>query len=68
LLPGYRPAANPFFTAILTFEKDGKGTRYTARAMHKDKADMEKHAAMGFADGWGKALDQLVAWARTVKA
>lgn len=68
LLPGFRPAPNPFFTAILTFEADGKGTRYIARAMHKDKPDMDKHAAMGFADGWGKALDQLVEWARTVKS
>lgn len=64
LLPGWRPAPNPFFTAMLTLEAVEGGTRYTARAMHKDSADREKHAAMGFADGWGKALDQLVEVAR----
>ena len=30
LLPGYRPAENPFMTAIITLESQGKGTRYTA--------------------------------------
>ena len=35
-------------------------TRYTARAMHWTKEACEKHAAMGFMDGWGKAFDQLV--------
>lgn len=28
--------------------------------MHTDPESREKHAAMGFHDGWGKALDQLV--------
>ncbi len=59
--PGYRPSLEPFFTAILTFEDHAGGTRYTARALHKDDADRQKHADMGFHDGWGKALDQLVA-------
>ena len=27
LLPGYRPAENPFMTAIITLESQGKGTR-----------------------------------------
>ena len=51
----------PVFTAILTFKKHGKGTRYTALVIHKDEDGCRKHAAMGFHDGWGKALDQLVA-------
>jgi uncharacterized protein YndB with AHSA1/START domain len=59
--PGFRPQATPFMTGILTFEEVTGGTRYTARVLHKDEADREKHAAMGFQDGWGKALDQLVA-------
>ncbi|MCB1225866.1 MAG: SRPBCC family protein [Verrucomicrobiales bacterium] len=57
----WEPSANPFFTAIVTFEPlPGGGTRYTARARHWKKEDGEKHAAMGFAEGWGKAFDQLV--------
>lgn len=60
LLPGFRPAPNPFVTAVLTFEEEAGGTRYTARVMHKDEADRERHEAMGFQEGWGKALDQLV--------
>src|SRR6187431_284544 len=49
------------FTAILTFETLPNGkTRYTARAVHWTTEAKEKHAAMGFAEGWGKAFDQLV--------
>ena len=33
---------------------------YTAVAMHKDADDRRAHEAMGFHEGWGKALDQLV--------
>lgn len=61
LLPGYRPSMKPFFTAILTLEEHPGGTRYTARALHRNDADRQKHADMGFEFGWGKALDQLVA-------
>jgi uncharacterized protein YndB with AHSA1/START domain len=67
--PGFRPVAKPFlaFTAILTFEEVSGGTRYTARVLHKDEADRQRHADMGFAEGWGKALDQLVAIADQIK-
>lgn len=60
---GFRPAADPFllFTAIPTFEEHAGGTRYTARVLHKDHADCQRHADMGFKTGWGKALDQLIA-------
>jgi uncharacterized protein YndB with AHSA1/START domain len=37
------------------------GTRYTARVMHADQAGRDAHEAMGFEQGWGSALDQLVA-------
>ena len=60
LLPGYRPSPNPFCTATLTLEPVAEGTRYTALVQHADAATREKHAAMGFEEGWGKALDQLV--------
>jgi uncharacterized protein YndB with AHSA1/START domain len=39
------------------------GTRYTATVIHADEDGCKKHAAMGFREGWGKALDQLVAYA-----
>lgn len=68
LLPGFRPRPNPFVTAVLTFEEVAEGTRYTARVMHKDDADRERHAAMGFEHGWGAALDQLVGVARGLEA
>jgi uncharacterized protein YndB with AHSA1/START domain len=64
LAPGFRPAQNPFFTAIIALEPQGKGTKYTATAIHKSEADFQKHKEMGFHDGWGKALDQLVAVAK----
>ena len=52
---------------FLTFEDAPGGTRYTARAMHVNAEDTKKHADMGFHDGWGKALDQLVAMAGELK-
>jgi uncharacterized protein YndB with AHSA1/START domain len=48
------------FTAVITLAAAGKGTRYTALAMHKTEAERKAHEEMGFHDGWGKALDQLV--------
>lgn len=68
LLPGFRPAPNPFFTAILTFEERNGGTHYKALAMHKDGPDRDKHAAMGFETGWGTVFEQLVAYLRKLKA
>ncbi|MDF3818332.1 SRPBCC family protein [Leptospira sp. 96542] len=64
LLPGYRPSANPFMTAIILFEKKGNGTLYTAIAKHKDSETKSQHESMGFTDGWGTALDQLVTYAK----
>jgi uncharacterized protein YndB with AHSA1/START domain len=64
LLPGYRPSENPFFTAIITFESSGKGTRYTAMAVHRDEATRKQHEEMGFHQGWGQVLDQLVAYTK----
>ena len=70
LLPGFRPAtlessghecAELAMTAIITFETQGKGTKYTARVLHKDEEGRRKHEEMGFHEGWGKALEQLVA-------
>jgi uncharacterized protein YndB with AHSA1/START domain len=67
LLPGYRPAPSPFFTGVILMEAQGKGTKYMAIAIHKDEAGRAQHEQMGFHDGWGKATDQLVALAKTLK-
>jgi uncharacterized protein YndB with AHSA1/START domain len=68
-LPGFRPAPpNPHgfrFTAVLTITPEGKGTRYIARAMHQDEAGAKAHAKMGFYEGWGTVLDQLVAYIKS---
>ena len=63
LRPGYRPSEKPFFTAVITLETHGTGTRYTATALHRDVAGRTQHEAMGFHGGWSTALDQLVAHA-----
>ena len=60
-LPDWEPNANLFFTAIVTFETLPSGkTRYTARVRHWTKEACDKHAAMGFEQGWGAAFDQLI--------
>ena len=63
LLPGWRPKEDGFMTAAILIEPYGNGTKYTAIAYHKNEADREKHEKMGFHEGWGTALYQLVAHA-----
>lgn len=62
---GYRPAPAlefpPNFTCILELEPVPEGCRYTATAIHATAQAAQKHAEMGFSQGWGVALDQLVA-------
>jgi len=70
LEPGFRPSAllseTPCegfaFTAIIALEPVDAGTKYHARVLHADEAGMKQHEAMGFEQGWGKALDQMVAY------
>jgi len=57
----WEPSEKPFMTVILTFEKDGLKTRYTARVLHWTVADREAHEKMGFHQGWGQGADQLAA-------
>jgi uncharacterized protein YndB with AHSA1/START domain len=68
LLPGYRPAPEPFFTAIVEMRDSGAGTRYVATALHRDQEGRARHESMGFAEGWGAALDQLVDHVKTLQA
>ena len=78
LEPGFRPSPMPevgkgpechelLFTASIVLEPNGKGTRYRAIAMHRDEEGRKRHEAMGFAEGWGKALDQLVTYCQSAK-
>jgi uncharacterized protein YndB with AHSA1/START domain len=62
LTEGWRPA-EPWLalTAIMTFTEEGGGTLYSARVLHKTPEDARKHEEMGFAEGWGTAIDQLAA-------
>jgi uncharacterized protein YndB with AHSA1/START domain len=62
---GYRPSRHdphlPFrFTATVLLEPRGAGTKYTAIVQHGDEESRRKHEEMGFAEGWGTALEQLV--------
>jgi uncharacterized protein YndB with AHSA1/START domain len=65
LKEGWQPA-EPWLAlpAIITFEAEGGGTRYSARVLHRNAADSRKHEEMGFHDGWGTAIDQLAASVR----
>jgi len=72
LQPGFRPAKQPeaspgheceefLMTATIALEPHGNGTKYTALVQHANKEDRIKHEKMGFNEGWGTCLDQLVA-------
>lgn len=56
---GWRPNEDAFFSAIITLEDHPEGTKYTAVALHKNAEDRQKHADMGFLDGWGICIEQL---------
>ncbi len=62
---GWAPAADPFMTAIVEIEDDGNGgTTYTATARHRSPESRDRHEEMGFFDGWGTVVDQLVEYAK----
>jgi len=42
------------------------GTSYTAIARHGSEAACKNHAEMGFEDGWGTALDQLISYSKEI--
>jgi len=65
MLPGFRPSQNPFFTAVLSLEPKGSGTRYTAIAIHRDEDGRKKHEEMGFHSGWGTVVTQMVEYIKT---
>lgn len=59
LVGGWRPAEEPFMTAIITLREHSQGTDYVAHVMHKSNADRTMHEKMGFHDGWGTVTEQL---------
>lgn len=69
LVADFRPAppGGMGFTGIIEMKPEGKGTRYIATALHRDEKTRKQHEEMGFHQGWGTALDQLVAYVKTVQ-
>ena len=62
---GWKPAPEPFMTAIVLLEDAGKGrTEYTAIARHRNAASARQHEEMGFYGGWGTVVEQLEAYAQ----
>ena len=72
LEPGFRPVkqavANPdhpceefMMTATILLETVASGTKYTAHVMHASREARVQHEQMGFKEGWGACLNQLVA-------
>lgn len=55
---GWAPAG-PFMVAVVTFEPEGQGTRYTARCLHWTEESLQKHERMGFHEGWDAVTTQL---------
>ena len=65
--PGYRPTAEPFFTAVISMEPEGDGTRYKAVAIHGSAETRTRHEEMGFHDGWSTVLDQLAEYMKGIQ-
>ena len=66
-IEAWTPSDKPFFVGTITFEDLGGGqTRYTATARHWTVEDKQAHEQMGFHEGWGICLDQLVEVARAL--
>ena len=74
LLLGFRPTApSPTcgdeladfkFTVMVEVANFGSSEHDTATVIRADEAGSKKHAAMGFEQGWGIALEQLIALVR----
>ncbi|NOT64993.1 MAG: SRPBCC family protein [Methylotenera sp.] len=78
LEPDFRPVKQPeaspghecaefLMTATITLEPHANGTKYTALVQHASKEARVKHEEMGFKEGWGACLDQLVAFIKSQK-
>jgi uncharacterized protein YndB with AHSA1/START domain len=54
-----------YFTAEILLPAHGSRTKYPAIVKHGDAATAKRHEEMGFYQGWGTTLDQLVALVRS---
>ena len=62
---GWKPAPDPFMTAILLLaDSEDGGTTYTAIARHRSPETRQAHEDMGFFDGWGTVVTQLEDYAK----
>lgn len=59
LTGNWRPAEQPFMTAIIRFADHPEGTEYSAHVLHKSRTDRDQHEELGFYDGWGAVTQQL---------
>jgi len=62
LMGGWRPVEKFYpaaLSAVITLREHPQGTQYAAHVMHKNNADRDRHAEMGFLDGWGTVAAQL---------
>jgi uncharacterized protein YndB with AHSA1/START domain len=65
----WRPA-NPdpvTMTAEVTLHDHPEGTDYRVVVRHGDRAARQRHAELGFADGWGTVAGQLARFAESVR-
>lgn len=62
LTVNYRPQSGPMpFTAMLELRpNDSGGCHYRAIAIHQDTAGAQQHSEMGFHEGWGTVVEQMV--------
>jgi uncharacterized protein YndB with AHSA1/START domain len=66
---GWKPAPDPFMTAILLLaDAPEGGTTYTAIARHRTPETRKVHEDMGFYGGWGTVVDQLEDYAKRLMA
>ena len=62
---GWKPAPDPFMTAILMLGDAGAGrTAYHVVVRHRSAEARERHEAMGFHEGWGIVAQQLEDYAK----
>ena len=72
LEPGFRSAKQPeatpshecaefLMTATIMLEPHANGTKYRALVQHANIEARIKHESMGFEEGWGASLNQMVA-------
>lgn len=62
----WQPSNEAFMVGRIDLADAPGGTRYVATVTHWSVAATERHAAMGFHEGWGVCADQLESLAKTI--